>query len=93
MSYRDIERWGGKVMEVSSPSSKERKDHIASGSADAVFDEGVKSWGERASRLGDAIFADQRRRRAPHAKNLASHRHAYTRTISEARAGNSLRRF
>src|SRR5207248_5440148 len=48
MSYRDVERWGGKVMEVSSPSSKERKDHIASGSADAVFDEGVKSWGERA---------------------------------------------
>ena len=49
MSFRDIERWGGKVMEVSSPSSKERKDHIASsGSADAVFDEGVKSWGERA---------------------------------------------
>ena len=48
MSFRDIERWGGKVMEVSSPSSKERKDHIASsGSADAVFDEGVKSWGER----------------------------------------------
>jgi TRAP-type uncharacterized transport system substrate-binding protein len=48
MSYRDIERWGGKVMEATSPSSKDRRDHIESGDADAVFDEGVKSWGERA---------------------------------------------
>ena len=39
-------------MEVSSPSSKERKEHIESGSADAVFDEGVKSWGERALDTG-----------------------------------------
>ena len=40
------------MMEVSSPSSKERKEHIESGSADAVFDEGVKSWGERALDTG-----------------------------------------
>ena len=41
----DIERWGGKVMEAASPSSADRKDAILSGDADAVFDEGVKSWG------------------------------------------------
>jgi hypothetical protein len=48
MSFRAIESWGGKVMEVSSPSAKERKEHIEAGEADAVFDEGVKSWGTRA---------------------------------------------
>src|SRR5215475_2225597 len=31
MSYRDIERWGGKIMEAASPSSKDRRDHIQSG--------------------------------------------------------------
>ena len=48
MSFRDIESWGGKVMEASSPSSKDRKDHIQLRQADAVFDEGVKSWGQLA---------------------------------------------
>jgi TRAP-type uncharacterized transport system substrate-binding protein len=52
MSYRDIERWGGKIMEAPSPSSKERRDHIQSGKADAVFDEGVKSWGTTALNAG-----------------------------------------
>jgi len=41
----DIERWGGEIMEAASPSSEDRKDHIQTGKADAVFDEGVKSWG------------------------------------------------
>jgi TRAP-type uncharacterized transport system substrate-binding protein len=48
MSFRDIERWGGKIIEAASPSSADRKNHIESGEADAVFDEGVKSWGELA---------------------------------------------
>ena len=48
MSFKQIEGWGGKVMEAASPSSKDRKDHIQSGKADAVFDEGVKSWGTAA---------------------------------------------
>jgi TRAP-type uncharacterized transport system substrate-binding protein len=52
MSLRDIERWGGKVMEAASPSSKDRQVHIGSGEADAVFDEGVKSWGTAALRAG-----------------------------------------
>jgi TRAP-type uncharacterized transport system substrate-binding protein len=44
----DIRRWGGKVMEAASPSSPDRMDHIRSRKADAVFDEGVKSWGPAA---------------------------------------------
>jgi hypothetical protein len=52
MSFKQIERWGGKVMEEPSPSSEDRKDHIQSGKADAVFDEGVKSWGNTALNAG-----------------------------------------
>lgn len=52
MSLRDIERWGGKVMEAASPSSADRREHIRSGAADAVFDEGVKSWGALALESG-----------------------------------------
>ena len=52
ISFKQIERWGGKIMEAPSPSSKDRKDHIQSGKADAVFDEGVKSWGNTALNAG-----------------------------------------
>ena len=52
MSFRDIERWGGKVMEAPNPSGPDRKDHIQSGKADAIFDEGVKSWGQTALDAG-----------------------------------------
>jgi TRAP-type uncharacterized transport system substrate-binding protein len=45
MSFAEIVRWGGKIMEAASPSSPDRMDSIRSGSVDAVFDEGVKSWG------------------------------------------------
>lgn len=48
----DIERWGGKILEATSPSSPDRMDHIRSGKADAVFDEGVKSWGPAALNSG-----------------------------------------
>ena len=48
----DIERWGGKVMEAASPSSAERRDAIRLLRADAVFDEGVKSWGANALDAG-----------------------------------------
>jgi uncharacterized protein len=44
ISLREIEKWGGKIFEAASPSSEDRKHHIKSGKADAVFDEGVKSW-------------------------------------------------
>jgi TRAP-type uncharacterized transport system substrate-binding protein len=52
MSLKQIESWGGKVMEAASPSSKDRKEHIESGAAEAVFDEGVKSWGSGALDAG-----------------------------------------
>jgi hypothetical protein len=57
MSFRDIERWGGEVMEAASPSSKDRKEHIQSAKADAVFDEGVKSWGNMALNAGMRFLA------------------------------------
>ena len=44
-SFSDIEKWGGAVLRVSNPGSPERAHHIRSGEADAVFDEGLKSWG------------------------------------------------
>jgi TRAP-type uncharacterized transport system substrate-binding protein len=52
MSLGQIEKWGGKVMEAPNPSGAERRDHILSGKADAVFDEGVKSWGPAALDAG-----------------------------------------
>jgi TRAP-type uncharacterized transport system substrate-binding protein len=48
----EIERWGGKVLRAASPSSKDRKEHIKSGVVDAVFDEGIKSWGSLALQSG-----------------------------------------
>lgn len=51
-SFADIEKWGGKILRASSPSSKERKSHIESGGIDAVFDEGLKSWGSLALNAG-----------------------------------------
>ena len=52
MSLHHIERWGGKILEAASPSSADRRNHIETGDADAVFDEGVKSWGGRALNAG-----------------------------------------
>lgn len=51
-SLADIERWGGKIMEAASPSSPDRLDAIRSARADAVFDEGIKSWGPLALNCG-----------------------------------------
>jgi TRAP-type uncharacterized transport system substrate-binding protein len=44
-SLKDIESWGGKLHYVDSPSQAERLEGMADGSVDAVFDEGIKSWG------------------------------------------------
>ena len=52
MSYRDIEKWGGKIIEAPNPSGPVRREHIQSGEADAVFDEGIKSWGPTALNAG-----------------------------------------
>jgi TRAP-type uncharacterized transport system substrate-binding protein len=52
MSLHAIEKWGGKIIEAPNPSGPERRDHIQSGKAEAVFDEGVKSWGSTALDAG-----------------------------------------
>ena len=51
-SLSDIKSWGGKIMRVSNPSSPERGHHLRSSEADAVFDEGLKSWGDLALESG-----------------------------------------
>ncbi len=52
LSFRDIEAWGGKILRVSNPGSKERKQQLENGEVDAVFDEGLKSWGALALAKG-----------------------------------------
>ena len=45
-SLAEIERWGGKILRVANPGSPERAEHIRSDAANAIFDEGIKSWGD-----------------------------------------------
>jgi TRAP-type uncharacterized transport system substrate-binding protein len=56
-SFADIERWGGKVLRASSPGSKDRKAHIQDDAVDAVFDEGIKSWGPLALQSGMRLLS------------------------------------
>lgn len=44
----DLRKWGGKVQSVSRPSHPERREAIQKGTVNAVFDEGIKSWGQTA---------------------------------------------
>ncbi len=44
----DIRKWGGKIQAVSRPSHPDRRAAIEDGSVNAVFDEGIKSWGQTA---------------------------------------------
>ena len=44
----DLRKWGGKVQEVSRPSHPDRRAAIEKGTINAVFDEGIKSWGQTA---------------------------------------------
>jgi TRAP-type uncharacterized transport system substrate-binding protein len=44
----DLKKWGGKVISVPRPSHPDRRDAIQNGAVDAVFDEGIKSWGQTA---------------------------------------------
>jgi len=44
----DLENWGGKVVSVPRPSHPDRRDAIQNSTVDAVFDEGIKSWGQTA---------------------------------------------
>jgi TRAP-type uncharacterized transport system substrate-binding protein len=44
----DIRKWGGKIHSVARPSDPARRATIASGTVNAIFDEGIKSWGQTA---------------------------------------------
>ena len=47
-SFADIRKWGGKIHPVTRPSDPLRRATIESGAVNAVFDEGIKSWGQTA---------------------------------------------
>jgi TRAP-type uncharacterized transport system substrate-binding protein len=44
----DLQNWGGKVVSVPRPSHPDRREAIQNSTVDAVFDEGIKSWGQTA---------------------------------------------
>ena len=44
----DIKKWGGKISSVPRPSDPRRRAAIEAGTINAVFDEGIKSWGQTA---------------------------------------------
>ena len=44
----DMRKWGGKIHSVPHPSDPARRAAIESRSIDAIFDEGIKSWGQTA---------------------------------------------
>jgi hypothetical protein len=51
-SLDDIRAWGGSIQTVPRPSDPRRSDAIAQGAIDAIFDEGVLSWGKFALERG-----------------------------------------
>jgi len=44
----DVRKWGGKIQAVTRPSHPDRRAAIDDGTINAVFDEGIKSWGQSA---------------------------------------------
>jgi hypothetical protein len=51
-SFADIRAWGGSVHSTSRPSHPDRAAMIDKGEIDAVFDEGIMSWGQYALERG-----------------------------------------
>jgi hypothetical protein len=47
-SLRDLRRWGGTFHQAPRPSDPSRRAKIQSGEVNAIFDEGIKSWGQTA---------------------------------------------
>lgn len=47
-SLADIRKWGGKIHSVPRPSYPGRRAAIEKGTINAIFDEGIKSWGQTA---------------------------------------------
>jgi TRAP-type uncharacterized transport system substrate-binding protein len=44
----DLRKWRGKIISVPRPSHPDRREAIQNGTVNAVFDEGIKSWGQTA---------------------------------------------
>lgn len=55
-SFEDIHAWGGSIHPVSRPSHPDRAKMIEAGTVDAVFDEGLLSWGQFAVAHGFKIL-------------------------------------
>ncbi|HXG51508.1 MAG TPA: TAXI family TRAP transporter solute-binding subunit [candidate division Zixibacteria bacterium] len=51
-TFADLRRWGGKIQSVTRPSHPARREALVKGTIDAVFDEGIKSWGQSALDAG-----------------------------------------
>jgi TRAP-type uncharacterized transport system substrate-binding protein len=51
-SLAQVRRWGGKLHEAPRPSDPSRRAGIESGRVNAIFDEGIKSWGQTALEHG-----------------------------------------
>jgi TRAP-type uncharacterized transport system substrate-binding protein len=52
LTFADIRRWGGSIQSVSRPSHPDRRAAIDKGAINAIFDEGIKSWGQTAIDAG-----------------------------------------
>ena len=51
-SLAQVRRWGGEIHEAPHPSDPSRRAAIETGAVNAVFDEGIKSWGRTALQHG-----------------------------------------
>src|SRR5581483_6019529 len=51
-TFADLRRWGGKIQSVTRPSHPDRRAALEQGTINAVFDEGIKSWGQTALDAG-----------------------------------------
>ncbi|HEY6368637.1 MAG TPA: TAXI family TRAP transporter solute-binding subunit [Candidatus Binatia bacterium] len=51
-SFAELRKWGGKFHLASRPSHPARRESIESGTVNAIFDEGIKSWSQTALENG-----------------------------------------
>jgi TRAP-type uncharacterized transport system substrate-binding protein len=51
-TFADLKQWGGKIHSVTRPSHPDRRAALERGTINAVFDEGIKSWGQSAIDAG-----------------------------------------
>jgi TRAP-type uncharacterized transport system substrate-binding protein len=51
-TFANLRQWGGKIQSVTRPSHPDRREAIEKGTINAIFDEGIKSWGQTAIDAG-----------------------------------------